>query len=100
MPGDEIHPERTGKIFPDPGETPARYLSLLEWVQKRYEEGRLSERPPLEIQAARAGEPAKAGPENAEGWLASLFELRGLGKEYLGDVDADEFVRQLREGWE
>ncbi|HEX4757806.1 MAG TPA: hypothetical protein VH308_07480 [Terracidiphilus sp.] len=35
-----------------------------------------------------------------QGWLESLFELEGLGKEYWKDVDPDEFVRKLREGWE
>jgi hypothetical protein len=33
-------------------------------------------------------------------WLESLFELEGLGKELWKDIDPDEFVRQLREGWE
>ena len=35
-----------------------------------------------------------------ERWLDSLFELEGLGEEYWKNVDPDEFVRQLREGWE
>jgi len=30
----------------------------------------------------------------------SLFELEGLGKEHWENVDPDEFVRQLREGWD
>jgi hypothetical protein len=100
LPGDEVHLERTGKIFPDPGDIPPRYLSLLEWAKKRYEEGRLSERPTAEPHTARVEEAARAEPEKAQRWLESLFELRGLGKELWKDVDPDEYVRQLREGWE
>jgi len=36
----------------------------------------------------------------ADRWLGSLFELEGLGKEHWKDIDPDDFVRQLREGWE
>jgi hypothetical protein len=35
-----------------------------------------------------------------EGHLESLFELEGLGRDSIEGVDPDEFVRQLREGWE
>lgn len=38
--------------------------------------------------------------QKPERWLDSLFELDGLGKEYWKNVDPDEFVRQLREGWD
>lgn len=84
--GDQVHPERTGKIFPDADEIPERYLSLLEWAKKRYEGG-----------SARS---AVQEAEKPQRWLESLFELEGLGKEYWKDVDPDEFVRKLREGWE
>src|SRR5208337_5107748 len=39
LPGDEVHPGRTGKIFPVPDEIPEKYLSLLEWAKQRYERG-------------------------------------------------------------
>ena len=65
---------------------PERYLSLLEWAKKRYEGG-----------SARS---AVQEAEKPQRWLESLFELEGLGKEYWKDVDPDEFVRKLREGWE
>ena len=39
LPGDEAHPERTGKIFPDAGELPERYLPLLEWANARFGSG-------------------------------------------------------------
>ncbi len=29
-----------------------------------------------------------------------ILAMRGLGKEIWADIDADEYVRQLREDWE
>ena len=100
LPGDEVNPQRTGKIFPEAGEVPERYLPLLEWAKQRYEAGKVegaSRRP-----AGDAGHAGALGqqPETATRWLESLFELEGLGKEHLKDEDPDEFVRKLREGWE
>jgi len=45
LPGDEEHPERTGKIFPEASELPARYLPLLDWAKARYEAGGSNGRP-------------------------------------------------------
>jgi hypothetical protein len=95
MRGDDVHPERTGKIFPDAGEVPERYLSLLEWARSRYESGK-----PSSSQTQRAGHVTAQESDSAEQWLGSLLELEGLGREYWKDVDPDEFVRKLREGWE
>jgi hypothetical protein len=100
LPGDEVHPERTGKIFPEAGEIPEKYLPLLEWAKKRYENSR--------GEATTHGSSSEAGSapsqnqdtQNPQRWLESLFALEGLGKEYWKDVDPDEFVRKLREGWE
>lgn len=111
LPGDEVHPGRTGKIFPDAEEVPERFLALLEWARKRYEERTAEPRHLEGLLGARgigAARRAGSGGENAPGdeagtaerWLESLFELEGLGKEYWKDVDPDEFVRKLREGWE
>src|ERR1035437_2316348 len=36
LPDDEVHPDRTGKIFPEVGEVPEEYLPLLEWAKERY----------------------------------------------------------------
>jgi hypothetical protein len=75
-------------------------LSLLKWAKKRYEEGperRLPDASPRNS-GHSAGQTKEI--ERPEGWLQSLLELEGLGKEYWKDVDPDEFVRQLREGWE
>jgi hypothetical protein len=50
----------------------------------------------------KAKPPADEGPGRAEpqGHLESLLEIEGLGQEYWKNVDPDEFVRKLREGWE
>ena len=99
LPTDEAHPARTGKIFPEAGELPERYLPLLEWAKARYESGggRTDFRAenPANGRVSQSQEPKSAGR-----WLESLFELEGLGKEHWKGVDPDEFVRQLREGWE
>jgi hypothetical protein len=99
LPGDEVHPERTGKIFPEPGEVPQQYLSLLDWAKSRYESARsfANDRSlTTKVDSSTAVPDAKS----ADRWLESLFELEGLGKEHWKDVDPDEFVRQLREDWE
>lgn len=99
LPGDEVHPERTGKIFPEPGELPQQYLPLLDWAKSRFESARNLAKdrslttPPISSNSI-------ANPMSSGRWLESLFELEGLGKEHWNDVDPDEFVRQLREGWE
>ncbi len=100
LPGDEVHPERTGKIFPEAGEIPEKYLTLLEWAKKRYAEGlsqSVTYRPTGGSGMIRTQDRETQTPQR---WLESLFELEGLGKEYWKDVDPDEFVRKLREGWE
>lgn len=97
--GDETHPGRTGKVFPDQGEVPEKYLPLLAWAKARYEGGSAQ---------VKAGHTANqdqpqvksSDPKTPERWLESLFELEGLGKQYWKNVDPDEFVRKLREGWE
>lgn len=76
--GDDIHPARTGKIFPDPEEVPEQYRELIEWAKRRYESA----------EAPRSR------------WLDGVFQLFGLGKDVWHDEDPDEYVRKLREGWE
>jgi len=99
LPGDEVDPGRKGKIFPEAGEVPERYLDLLEWAKRRFESG-------SGMAEARSGNSSGGGlsgthaPKDSGRWLESLFELEGLGKEYWKDVDPDQFVRKLREGWE
>lgn len=102
LPGDEIHPGRTGKIFPDADEIPESYLPMLEWAKKRYHGDRaIGARMHPSIKGSeQLGGPPGQTPKTPEGWLEGLLELEGLGKEYWKDVDPDEFVRKLREGWE
>jgi hypothetical protein len=100
LPGDDVHPERKGKIFPGPGEIPAKYLDLLEWAKRRYEGASNGTSSISKLIAAVRGKTKAAVPNTPERWLESLFELEGLGKEHWKNVDPDEFVRQLREGWE
>jgi hypothetical protein len=95
LPGDEVHPGRTGKIFPEADEVPERYRPVLEWAKTRYEQG--GEGPGGSGGTAGAGASSEETPRR---WLESLFELEGLGREYLEGVDPDEYVRKLREGWE
>jgi hypothetical protein len=99
LPGDDVHPERTGKIFPDPGELPERYLPLLDWAKSRYESARnfANDRG---LTSTGNSSNSITESKSADRWLESLFELEGLGKEHWKDIDPDEFVRHLREGWE
>jgi hypothetical protein len=100
LPGDEIDPERTGKIFPDPGEIPAKYRPLLDWAKERYEDGSIGLPSRPHSVNPTPSKSTNARSQTPERWLESLFELEGLGKEHWKNVDPDEFVRQLREGWE
>jgi hypothetical protein len=77
--GDDIHPDRTGKIFPEPEDVPAKYRELIDWARKRYSKGTS----------------VKPAP-----WLEGVLELFGSGKEIWKGEDPDEYVRKLREGWE
>jgi len=99
LPGDEVHPERTGKIFPEPGELPEQYLPLLDWAKSRYESAR-NFAYDRSLSTTRDSLNSTTEPKSADRWLESLFELEGLGREHWKGVDPDEFVRQLREGWE
>jgi hypothetical protein len=74
--GDDTHPKRRGKITPEPQAVPARYQNLLVWYHNEY-----------------------ASPKQ-DGWLRGIFEMIGAGKEDFAGVDPDEYVRQLREGWD
>jgi len=100
LPGDEEHPGRTGKIFPDEGEVPEKYLSLLDWAKQRYEKASPMAGANLSIAGPRSSKASNEPARTADQWLGSLFELEGLGREYWKGVDPDEFVRKLREGWE
>jgi len=74
--GDETHPKRKGKITPVAEDIPVQYRYLLDWYRNEF-----------------------ATPIQ-DNWLRGIFEMIGAGKEDFAGVDADEYVRQLREGWE
>lgn len=76
--GDDVHPARTGKIWPNPEEVPVRYRPLITWAKKQFGE-------------------QKATPAS---WLEGIFRMRGFGKELWAGEDPDEYVRKLRENWE
>jgi hypothetical protein len=75
--GDEIHPDRNGKIWPNPEDVPARYAELIEWAKQRY----------------GTGTPRRVP------WLDGVLQLRGLGRELWRGEDPDDYVRKLRENW-
>ncbi len=75
--GDDVHPGRTGKIWPDPQSVPPQYRELIEWARQQY--GKESPRSPR--------------------WIDGIFQLRGLGRELWQGEDPDEYVRRLRENW-
>ena len=76
--GDEVHPDRTGKIWPEPENVPPKYEKLIEWVKQQY---------------------GKESPRRTR-WLDGIFQLRGFGKKLWRGEDPDEYVRNLRQGWE
>jgi hypothetical protein len=76
--GDPFHPDRDGaKVVPSSDEIPAKYRFLLDWYETDY-----------------------APPTRKGAHKDSILELKGLGKEIWKNVDADDYVRKLREGWE
>lgn len=75
---DDVHPNRTGKMWPDLEEIPSKYAELVNWAKQRYQKG---------------------GPKQSR-WLEGVLQLRGMGRELWKDEDPDEYVRRLREDWE
>jgi len=76
--GDEVHPERTGKTWPDLEDVPPQYHELIEWAKQQFGKG----------------------SQRRIRWLDGIFQLRGLGRELWRGEDPDEYVRKLRENWE
>lgn len=73
---DEIHPLRTGKIFPDLKDLPSEYFELVAWAKKRYEQ---------------------SGDDQHH--FAGLISLVGSGGELWRDEPADQYVERLRGNW-
>lgn len=80
--GDSARPGRSGKIVPRREEIPPKYHHLLDWYQKW------------------AGGSSHGGSGNTGEAVDPLLRLRGTGREIWKHEHADEFVRNLREGWE
>ena len=109
LPGDEVNAGRTGKIFPEPDEIPEKYKPLLEWAKQRYENGQgdarqwpLNSVEPFHLMnegvAGRSivGDVTKEPARHLEG----LLQARGIGAHLAGDIDPDDYIRDLRAGWE
>jgi hypothetical protein len=77
LPGDEVHPRRTGKIWPDPDAVPREYRGLVHWARERF-----------------GTSPIDASP------LSELRALRGSGRDIWSDEHADTYVNRLRAEWQ
>jgi hypothetical protein len=114
LPGDEIHSGRTGKIFPEPGEVPEKYLPLLEWAKARYESARIKvssgaigwadgpDEPVRQVEDSSYPTSSASGrePEHRPRHLEALLQARGVGAHLANGIDPDDYIRELREGWE
>lgn len=101
LPGDEINPGRTGKIFPEPDEIPEKYQPLLEWAKQRYESGVSKASMKWDDgtgQSASTLETVERVTPIRP--LQSLLDLRLAGVHLANGEDPDDYVRRLREGWE
>jgi hypothetical protein len=78
-PSDAADPSRHGKTAPRREEIPTVFHRLLDWYDREFCNGHEQVQP----------EP-----------LDAILALRGLGKEIWEGVDPDEYVRELREGWD
>ncbi|MGD0800185.1 MAG: hypothetical protein ABR906_02600 [Terracidiphilus sp.] len=110
LPGDDVHPARTGKIFPDADELPEQYLSLLEWAKERYTSALDAAYPRIDdpdeyVRQLRECsysshshliEEKEARLRHLEG----LLQARGIGAKMAEGIDPDDYIRELREGWE
>jgi hypothetical protein len=101
LPGDEADPHRTGKIFPEPGELPERYVPLLGWAKARFEKGGPAPHQPPGIGPSRVNaDPESVNPRPARRHLQALLDLRLAGVHLAKGEDPDDYVRRLREGWD
>ena len=75
---DDVHPGRTGRVWPEPADIPSQYRELIDWAKQRF----------------------GTGTPRRDRWLSGVLQLRGLGRDLWRDEDADEYVRKLREDWE
>jgi hypothetical protein len=76
-PGDDFHPQRTGRTHPRASDLPPSYTELLSWYLSEY-------------CAATPSGTADAIERDP------VLAMKGVGKEVWEGIDADAFVRQLR----
>jgi hypothetical protein len=109
LPGDEVHLGRTGKIFPEAGELPEEYLPLLEWAKERYENSRgragrtAGEVDEWDRQMRKSSNSLDTVANELEAsplYLGGLLRARGIGAEMAAGIDPDDYLRELREGWQ
>ncbi len=111
LPGDDVHPGRTGKIFPDADELPEKYLPLLQWARDRYASsvghgedkvgGKTGEQSLNRLTTHLTVANGMDSPSSeSRPWLGNLLRLRLAGAHLADGVDPDDHVRELREGWE
>lgn len=75
---DSTHPRRKGKITPNRSELPEKYHELLDWYDRKYSKG--------------------ASKHEAGG---SIFDrMWGLGKHLWTGINPDDYVAELRAGWD
>jgi len=77
---DDVHPQRTGKMFPDPEEVPQQYHELILWAKRRFGGSR--------------------NPPTSSRWLDGIFQMIGMGREMWKGEDPDAYVERQRENWE
>lgn len=76
-PGDHANPARTGKMHPNRSDLPPQYRALVDWYDAEY----CSVRPVCE----------EDDP---------VLRMSGVGSELWAGVNADEYVNELRRGWD
>jgi hypothetical protein len=78
-PGDRAHPARRGKTAPDRQALPPDFRHLIDWYENEY-------------CAKRSDSPDFLNDP--------VLQMRGLGKEIWADTNADDYVANLRAGWD
>lgn len=76
-PTDHAHPRRKGKIIPDREDLSEKYHDLLDWYKDEY--------------CARASNSSEEDP---------ILRMWGMDKHLWAGVNADEYVTDLRAGWD
>jgi len=76
--GDRAHPARSGKTVPNREDVPSEFRHLIDWYENEYSRKR----------------------SNTNSVNDPVLRMRGLGKEIWADTNADEYVANLRSGWD